>query len=552
MRFYQLKILGIILFSGLSLPASAQVVEVTKLPGEINTEYDEQWPLVSLDGKTIYFHRGNHPDNSGFAVMREMRRRLGSDTARFSELKGLIRDLNFEKTERGQFDFEPDIWMAEGKNFSRVKRFGAPLNNERPNHLLSISSDENLVYVVNQYRYEGTPENPVVTSYRTADGSWSEPEEVRIEGLKELSESLRTDKAIQQTLYIQASLTPDGKAMLLSVGWNSGNARLYVSSRKNDREWSRPKPLNDELNNILPRNYQPVLAADMNTLFFYGLSPDEGVFNIYYSKRKGKSLIEWTSPQKLPAPVNSSGNDLDPTPDAEGKYLYFSSDRGGNYDIYKADIQKLIAVKPVTLISGKVLHAETRKPLSAEINYFKTESDEPPANFRSSPTDGKFKLSLPAGEEYTLTASKEGFIALRELIDLKDRSKFEKKELNLLLVPIRPGERLTLNTLLFKPASDELRDVSYPELESLLESFRKNPGLKVRIEGHTDNSGKPQLLKKLSELRAERVKRFFTENGIESGRIQTVGFGGEKPRFKNSSRSEMRKNRRVEFVILEN
>ncbi|WP_166920008.1 OmpA family protein [Flavobacterium poyangense] len=85
------------------------------------------------------------------------------------------------------------------------------------------------------------------------------------------------------------------------------------------------------------------------------------------------------------------------------------------------------------------------------------------------------------------------------------------------------------------------------EIQKLLTS---NPNLKIAIEGHTDNSGVPARNKKLSEDRANAVKTALTSKGISAARLQTKGWGADKPIADNTSEENKAKNRRVEIVKL--
>jgi OmpA-OmpF porin, OOP family len=75
--------------------------------------------------------------------------------------------------------------------------------------------------------------------------------------------------------------------------------------------------------------------------------------------------------------------------------------------------------------------------------------------------------------------------------------------------------------------------------------------LKILIEGHTDNQGEKDKNQALSEARAMRIKTELIKKGIDASRLQTVGYGSEKPILANDSEQNRQQNRRVEFLILE-
>jgi OOP family OmpA-OmpF porin len=77
-----------------------------------------------------------------------------------------------------------------------------------------------------------------------------------------------------------------------------------------------------------------------------------------------------------------------------------------------------------------------------------------------------------------------------------------------------------------------------------------NPDLRVRIDGHTDSRGTDAYNQKLSERRAEAVRKFFIENGIDGSRLESRGFGESNPAAANDSPDNMALNRRVEFTPL--
>ena len=83
------------------------------------------------------------------------------------------------------------------------------------------------------------------------------------------------------------------------------------------------------------------------------------------------------------------------------------------------------------------------------------------------------------------------------------------------------------------------------EIEKVLNSDK---GLKLSIEGHTDDTGNADHNKKLSEDRANMVLKALTASGIEASRLKAVGYGAQKPLVPNDSEDNKAKNRRVELV----
>ena len=79
----------------------------------------------------------------------------------------------------------------------------------------------------------------------------------------------------------------------------------------------------------------------------------------------------------------------------------------------------------------------------------------------------------------------------------------------------------------------------------------ENGSIKVSISGHADSTGDPNYNLSLSKLRADAVAKYLMGNEVAADRIKVEFYGEEKPIESNNTREGRRKNRRVEFTILE-
>ena len=109
---------------------------------------------------------------------------------------------------------------------------------------------------------------------------------------------------------------------------------------------------------------------------------------------------------------------------------------------------------------------------------------------------------------------------------------------------ITAGQKLTFNNILFDTGKSSLLAGSFSTLDQIVTALKKQPNLKVTIQGHTDSDGDAQTNQTLSEQRALSVKKYFISKGIDSTRITTNGLGSSQPIGTDKS-----KNRRVEFVF---
>jgi len=109
--------------------------------------------------------------------------------------------------------------------------------------------------------------------------------------------------------------------------------------------------------------------------------------------------------------------------------------------------------------------------------------------------------------------------------------------------------RYVSHGILFDTDSDCLKVESGAVIKSIARGLEANPSLKLRIEGHTDSTGKAEHNLDLSKRRAEAVKAVLVSQfGVDAGRLAADGFGASKPIDSNDTPQGRAQNRRVEFV----
>jgi len=111
-------------------------------------------------------------------------------------------------------------------------------------------------------------------------------------------------------------------------------------------------------------------------------------------------------------------------------------------------------------------------------------------------------------------------------------------------------KKFQLHNLIFNQSDADILPASTMELDRLAEWLNAESGVRIRIEGHTDNIGAPELNVKLSEERVYNVKIYLMKKGVAEDRIETIGYGGALPIADNSKEATRKLNRRVEFELL--
>ncbi len=119
-------------------------------------------------------------------------------------------------------------------------------------------------------------------------------------------------------------------------------------------------------------------------------------------------------------------------------------------------------------------------------------------------------------------------------------------------VVVEKGKLRTLEKVFFATAKDNALPESLPILDQVATVLEGNPDIqKLRIEAHTDGAGKPSYNKDLSQRRAKWVREYLVQKGIAAQRLDSEGFGMEKPIDTNDTAEGRANNRRVEFVVVE-
>ncbi len=107
-----------------------------------------------------------------------------------------------------------------------------------------------------------------------------------------------------------------------------------------------------------------------------------------------------------------------------------------------------------------------------------------------------------------------------------------------------------ISGVMFDLDKDIIKPAFYSRLDNVAKVLRKNPGLKVRIDGHACDRGTDEYNQDLSERRAVAVKSYLVQKRIKEVRMRTRGFGETRPAASNTSEANRAKNRRVELTVL--
>jgi outer membrane protein OmpA-like peptidoglycan-associated protein len=150
-----------------------------------------------------------------------------------------------------------------------------------------------------------------------------------------------------------------------------------------------------------------------------------------------------------------------------------------------------------------------------------------------------------------VTAKKDGIAFNSKVVRVAELpEKMEPRKVDLEVREAKTGSSFVIDNIHYNTSSAEIKPESDAILESFAQYLKENSGIRIEIQGHTDNVGNPADNEALSTNRAFSVKSRLEELGVEGQRINAKGFGAKKPLADNSSEEGRAKNRRTEFLIL--
>ncbi|UII22160.1 OmpA family protein [Fulvivirga ligni] len=487
-------------------------IEKERLSENVNSKYKEYKPLLSPDGKTLYFSRKNHPENMGG-----------------------VKD-------------EEDIWYSEldeNGEWKLAQNAGPTLNNSGPNFVSSVTPDGKSVLLVlgNQYLENGKMAAGVSVS-SNASGSWSKPSSLIIAEDYNYAEKANFFLANNRKVLLMSVMRDD----------SYGDRDIYVSFIKADSTWTEPLNISNKVNTAGEES-SPFLAADDVTLYFSsnGYSGFGGS-DIFVTKRLDDTWTNWSEPENLGPTINSQYEDLFFNIPGNSDFAYYSQGvSDDDLDIFRVAMPVFKKPEPVIAVRGKLLNSKTKEPVGAKVVYERLSDGKEIGMHETNAETGNYELLLPAGELYGVRADADGYIPQSENIDLrnfKEGDATEVNDKNIFLVPIEKESFVTLNNVFFDFDKATVKPESYPELNRLVKLMQDRPSLEVAITGHTDNTGESKYNMNLSKDRATAVYKYLADKGVKKSRMEVKYFGETKPVATNDTPEGRGKNRRVEFQIM--
>ena len=506
------------------IEAAPENLRITNLGKGVNSSHEEFSPVLTADGKRLYFTKDNSTTEDGY-----------DEDVMVSE-------------------FREGMWQP-------ANLVGTTIDTKDNESVNGISADGNRIMLFGNYddSYGG---GDLFFSEKQADGAWGP--------VQHFPKPINTS-----ALEADGNITSDGKALLFSSdredgigdyhkkgesyhGDKWGNTDIYVSLKQTDGSWGDPINLGKTINTPFSER-KAFLHPDGKTLYFCSDGhPGLGMMDIFKTTRlKEDSWTEWSEPVNLGKEINNAADNFGYRVSTDGSVAYLSLDNRpdgfGGGDIYMMTLSQAAKPASVATITG-IVSDENGTPLSASIKWEDLETGKNVGELSSDPKSGNYFITLPLNKNYGYYAEKPGYYPISKNVDLRGKTEATKLTENITLVSIKSMREketaIRLNNIFFDFDKATLKPESYPELNRLAEILKKNPDVKAEVGGHTDNKGTHQYNLDLSKKRTQSVVEYLVSQGCNGATLSSKGYADSVPVASNDTDDGRAQNRRVEVKFI--
>ncbi len=514
---------------------------------------------------------------------------LMNDNSGFSEYSPVLLDKNFLvfTSDRGEStggenykwsgNKHSDLFVML-KNGSDIKRFDAGINSDANEGAACFTEDgleiiftrceerngdDGYCKLMYSERFSGVWSEPIVVPIQKEGINYGQPTFIENDSVLVFSAKMEDGTGGHDLYYSQRILNEDG-----SFYW--GDAYLF------------PPTINSQGNEMFP-------SGDGDTLYF---SSDyfAGLGGLDIFKTWIQPNGEWAPPQNLKKPINSSFDDFGYIIDYESKLRgdeiqkgFFTSSRAGygKEDLYKYERNRVVGAPPEDdpeeeetvdveiYLAGKtkeIEYKDSNDPNSGIIGKgnldecYITISDGQDSENIYSDDNGQFIVQLKKGKDYSIKASKVGYLNAFEKVSTKNLN-VEKGKLSttinieLVLNRIFANVEIRLENIYYNFNKSDIRSDAEPTLDSLSQLLIQNPQINIQLSSHTDCRGDDEYNLILSQKRAESAVAYMSRKGVSKSRMTAKGYGVTALSINcncdDCTEEEHQVNRRTTFKILE-
>lgn len=317
-----------------------------------------------------------------------------------------------------------------------------------------------------------------------------------------------------------------------------------------DLKWEKPKNMGDTINTggdeispfMHPNNKSFYFASD----FLAGM----GGLDLFQTELQTNGAFK--TPKNLGFPINTFKDEQGLNISFDGKTAYFATERDdtNGLDIYTFELPEELRPEPVMYVKAKITDAETDNVIGGIVDLISLSAGSKNHRTEKADENGEILLCLPLNSNYAFNVSESGYLFYSQSIQLEGSNSIQNPFIfNIQLEPVKIGAEMNLYNIYFETDSFRILPESEPELIKLVSFLQNNSDLGVEIQGHTDNTGRPENNLTLSEQRAKSVVQYLISKGISPNRLTAKGFGETMPVVPNDTVEGRKLNRRTTVKI---
>ncbi len=357
----------------------------------------------------------------------------------------------------------------------------------------------------------------------------------------------------------QPSLSPTEDTLYFASNRKGGFglSDIYFTTKNSKGEWTIAQNLGPIIN-TRGDEYSPFLDKKHNVLFF---SSNGHVLNFDDLNHEKKYITQdiykaykvdgyWKEPKNVGPLVNGATTEIYFSIDSKAKNLFYAKTEDGSKDNLLTDIFSFpvpMEAQPTATVSlqGMLVDEETGKPYEGIVSVIDLDNgiEVAPKNVRE---DGTYEFDLIDHNNNLLIIQGDEFFRIEKLFELDGDTTIVTEAQSI------KNRKLQFTSIVFANGKSDILQEMEDDLWDVINFLVDNPKFNLTIGGHTDHDGNSEANLKLSQDRADAIKKFVVDNGnVDGGRIKAVGYGDTKPiREVEETDEDKSTNRRVEFEII--
>ncbi|TZF82051.1 OmpA family protein [Pedobacter sp. BS3] len=399
----------------------------------------------------------------------------------------------------------------------------------------AISASGNTIYFTG-WTGKGDEKNYAIYSASKTQDGWSEPQmlgmQVNIKGFNAM----------------QPSVSTDGRYLIFSSDRPGGLGKfdLWYCPIRSDGTVGQAVNMGSVINT--PADEEAAFYNSTTKKLLFSSNGRVGLGGFDFFESEG-DMAEWSEPQNLGYPFNSSRDDLYFSPlnnaASEG---YISSDRES-----ACCLELFYLKKEYIHIKGTLIDCNTHEPLNGATI---TLSDSLHTEKQVIDASGEYHFKLTSRRPVTITAEKDNYFTKVVRYTTEQLTKSDTLlNPNLCLVAFKIDKPIVIEDIFYDYDSANLRDSSKLVLDGLVTLMNDNPAIEIELGAHTDSKGTEAYNLDLSQRRAQACVDYLVSKGISPARLTSKGYGESRPIAPNTlpngkdNPEGRQKNRRTEFKV---